>query len=138
MASQLFKKLTIFVVIGLLTAVAISGCGASKATTGPFQEVAQLENTLKRGVSTKVDVEQLLGKPNGHGHSYLHVAPGQKQKPHEVWYYEDIEAINMQSPERNVFVVDTRQQIILIFFDQEKYDGFMWYTNAGKGSAYGE
>jgi hypothetical protein len=29
-----------------------------------------------------------------------------------------------------------RQQILLIFFEKEVYDGYLWYTNSGKGEAW--
>ncbi|NIS38704.1 hypothetical protein GWN91_06100, partial [Candidatus Saccharibacteria bacterium] len=96
----------------------IFGC-TSKVTTGPFKKVEKLETALKRGISTKADVKKLLGEPNGYGHSFLPVMSGQKQKPNEIWYYENIEAIESRSSDPHVVELDVRQQILLIFFDQD-------------------
>jgi hypothetical protein len=129
------KKIFFFYVIALLTSIYIVGCGGGKVSTGPFKDLGQLEINLKRGVSTKADVQSLLGEPNGYGHSYLPALGEHKPKPHEVWYYEDIESGDAESKQK-VIIMEIRQQILVIFFDQDKYDGFMWFTNAGKGSVY--
>ncbi|MFQ5444150.1 MAG: hypothetical protein ACE5EK_05985, partial [Nitrospinales bacterium] len=87
---------------------------------------------LKRGISTKSDVQRLLGQPGGSGGSFFPVMPDQEAKPHEVWYYEGIEMIKAHSMGGGIIRADMRQQILLIFFDKEKFDGFMWYTNVGQ------
>jgi hypothetical protein len=70
----------------LVASLMISGC-ATKATTGPFTQVDQLESALHRGVSTKMDVQRVLGVPTGKGSALMPFDPTQD----EVWYYEDLE-----------------------------------------------
>ena len=46
------------------------GC-APKVTTGAFTNTGGLDNQLQRGVSTKMDVQRVLGAPNGYGGAIL-------------------------------------------------------------------
>ncbi|MFQ6028591.1 MAG: hypothetical protein ACE5Q6_13980, partial [Dehalococcoidia bacterium] len=53
----------------------------------------RIEEELQRGVSTKADVERILGKPNGSGAAFLEgvevsSAAGEKR---DIWLYEDPE-----------------------------------------------
>ena len=101
----------------------VGGMRPPPVTTGAFPDVSRIESDLKRGVSTKIDVQRLLGAPNGLGNSLLPPDSG----PREVWFYEDVASTGMRSGE-DVTWVDLRQQILLVFFEQEKFDGFMWFT----------
>jgi outer membrane protein assembly factor BamE (lipoprotein component of BamABCDE complex) len=103
------------------------GC-APKVTTGAFTNVSSLDQQLKRGVSTKMEVQKLLGAPNGFGSSVVPTDPW----PREVWYYEDIEGTDYKS-EEGVVTMNMRQQILLIFFEKGVLDGYMWTSNSGKG-----
>jgi len=103
------------------------GCAATKATTGAFTNVSNMDQQLKRGVSTKTEVQRLLGAPNGFGSSVVPTDPS----PREVWYYEDIEATDYKS-EEGMMTMNMRQQILLIFFEKGVLDGYMWTSNSGK------
>ena len=103
------------------------GC-ATKATTGAFTNVSNMDQQLKRGVSTKMEVQRLLGAPNGFGSSVLPTDP----RSREVWYYEDIEGTDYKS-EEGIVTMNMRQQILLIFFEKGVLDGYMWTSNSGKG-----
>ena len=105
------------------------GC-APKVTTGAFTNVSSLDQQLKRGVSTKMEVQKLLGAPNGFGSSVVPTDP----KPREVWYYEDIEGTDYKS-EEGIVTMNMRQQILLIFFQKGVLDGYMWASNSGKAEA---
>lgn len=117
--------------VGLALALApslLAGCASRTAvTTGPFAEARRIDEELRRGVSTKSDVERLLGKPNGSGASRLPLTT-----PREVWFYHNIETGDAKVEGRasgggiNVRV-DTRQQVLLVFFDGDKFDGYMWW-----------
>jgi outer membrane protein assembly factor BamE (lipoprotein component of BamABCDE complex) len=113
----------------LLTALLfcfLAGCAAQKVTTGAFTKIDSLDN-LKRGVTTKMDVQRVLGAPNGFGGAILPTDP----EPREVWYYEDIEGTEFKK-EGEIMRMKMRQQILLIFFERGVFDGYMWTTNAGK------
>jgi hypothetical protein len=96
-------------------------------TTGAFIQVNRLDNELQRGVSTKMDVQQILGAPEGFGSAILPTDP----KPREVWFYDDIEATDFKSEGEGIMRVKVRQQILLVFFEKGVFDGYMWFSNAG-------
>jgi len=103
------------------------GCAAQKVTTGAFTNISGVDSQLKRGVSTKMEVQRLLGAPNGFGNAILPT----NSTPREVWYYEDIEATDYKNVE-GIITMNMRQQILLIFFERGVFDGYMWSTNTGK------
>jgi hypothetical protein len=76
-------------------------------------------------------VEQILGAPKGTGGALLPTDYHQK----EVWLYDDVEATAFAQSQGTIHI-DMRQQILLIFFEKGVYDGYLWYTNAGKGEAW--
>jgi hypothetical protein len=79
-------------------------------------------------VSTKGDVRQLLGAPTGSGNAIFPTDPTAR----EVWFYQDIELMDVKLEEVNR--VNLRQQILLVFFNKEVFDGFMWYSNVVPGT----
>jgi hypothetical protein len=97
---------------------------AASATTGPFTRVDRIETNLQRGISTKIEVEQILGKPQGHGGSILPT----ETTAHEIWFYQDVEITNMKGEPGGIIRASQRQQILLLFFRGHTYDGFLWYT----------
>jgi len=103
------------------------GCAAQKVTTGAFTHVSGLDSQLKRGVSTKMEVQRLLGAPNGFGDAIFPT----DSTPRKVWYYEDIEATDYKS-EEGFLKMNMRQRILLIFFKKGVFDGYMWSSNTGK------
>lgn len=111
----------------LLAGALVAACAPTKVTTGAFTQVGRLENELQRGVSTKMDVRRVLGAPKGSGSAVLPTNP----KPREVWFYDDIEVTGMKGEGGGVIRVNVRQQILLVFFEREIFDGFMWFSNAG-------
>ena len=113
----------------LLVGLLAIGC-PTKITTGAFVEVNRLEGELRRGVSTKMDVQRVLGAPNGFGTALFPNDPG----PLDVWYYEDIEATDIKF-EGTIVQMNMRQQILIIFFKKGVFDGFLWTSNAEKTTA---
>lgn len=107
------------------------GCAPKRVTTGAFTQVARIDEEFKRGVSTKEDVQRILGLPRGGGSAIL--PPDRRQR--EVWFYEDIEVLNITSPKPGVMKADVRQQILLVFFREGIFDGYMWFSNAAKTKA---
>ncbi len=110
----------------LLSGIVTTGC-TTKVTTGAFTQTVRIDNELKRGVSTKMDVQRVLGTPKGSGSAVLPTDP----RPREVWYYDDIELTDMQS-QAGMIRAKVRQQILLVFFEKGVFDGFMWWSNAGE------
>jgi hypothetical protein len=105
-----------------------TGCSTS-ATTGAFTQVTRLDSELKRGVSTKGDVQQVLGAPTGSGHATFPTDP----TPREIWFYQDVEVTDAKR-EGDWYRVSMRLQVLLVFFKEEIFDGFMWFSNAVPGT----
>lgn len=107
----------------LLIGVVLAGCGGAR-TTGKFVETSRIESELERGVSTKEDVRRVLGEPKGSGDAIL---PSHTEL-REVWYYEDMETTDTEVT-AGVVWLDVRYQVLVVFFRQEKFDGFMWFSS---------
>ena len=117
-------------VVTILVGSLVAGC-ASQMTTGAFTQTRRIESDLKQGVSTKMDVQRVLGTPTGSGGAVFPL----DSRPREVWYYDDIEVTNLSSEaesEAGLYRVKVRQQILLVFFEKGVFDGFMWWSNAGE------
>jgi outer membrane protein assembly factor BamE (lipoprotein component of BamABCDE complex) len=115
--------------LAILVGSLVAGC-AAQATTGAFTQTSRIESELKQGISTKMDVQRVLGTPKGSGSAVFPIDP----RPREVWYYQDIEMTDATS-EAGIFRVNVRQQILLVFFEKGVFDGFTWWSNAGEAKA---
>jgi hypothetical protein len=99
----------------------------------PATDKASALAQLVRRTSTRVDVERLLGQPSGTGGSRL---PPDWQ-PRELWFYQSISTGAMTTEPKTAessattIRMDLNQEILLVFFAGESYDGYMWYTNIG-------
>lgn len=111
----------------LLAAVLAAGCAATSASTGAFTQTGRIESELQRGVSTKRDVQRVLGTPKGSGGAVLPTDP----RGREIWYYEDIKVANMRQDAEGYLRADISQRILLVFFLDGRFDGFMWFTGGG-------
>jgi len=116
---------TILVAAWLSTAPAGAAGPAADAKSAPFAAVRQLETELRRGVSVKADVRKLLGEASGSGECFL---PGQNE-PREVWFYQDMAVTGFRNSGR-AHLMDVRQQILLVFFKGDRFDGYLWSSNA--------
>jgi len=112
-------------VVPWLMAGLAAGCAPQKASTGPFTQVERVQTDLQRGMSTKLDVQRVLGTPKGTGSAELPLDP----RPREIWYYSDIELTKIRSEGRGVLRGDVRQQVLLVFFREGVLDGFMWWSS---------
>lgn len=110
---------------------ALAGCAPTPSVgTGAFRNAADVSTRLQRGVSTKSDVQNLLGVPNGDGSSlFRNVAGG----PRQIWYYEDL-ATTDASSRGGVMTIALRQQILLVFFKGDVFDGYLWTSNNAPAS----
>ncbi len=129
MHGKLFHPFRILVLLFIIT-VLMAGC-AQKVTTGAFTQVNRLESELQRGKSTKMDVRRVLGAPKGMGNAVL----SPDLTPRAVWFYDDIEVTDARSVGSGVLEVSVRQQILLVYFKGEVFDGFMWFSNTGMAVA---
>jgi outer membrane protein assembly factor BamE (lipoprotein component of BamABCDE complex) len=122
-----FRLFLIFIVSVLLL-----GCATKvKVKSGVFPQVSAIEEKMQRGISTKMDVRRVLGAPTGLGSALFPTDP----HPREIWYYDDIEASAYKAEKGGVLRVDVRQQILLVFFKDGVFDGFMWTSNSGTSFA---
>jgi len=107
----------------------LAGCAAmSPATTRVTRPLvfptSELEEVLRRGVSSRADVEELLGQPNGTGSLMF----PEQHRAREIWFYERVEVKSV----RNALVM--QQDVLLVFFRHDVYDGFMWFSDAAGAS----
>ncbi len=96
----------------LLVTLGMEGCGTLKFGTPPKTEAL---GSLRPGSSTQDDVLKALGKPPGKG--VLRVLPD--LKPRSIWAYEYEEAEGTKS----------RQKVLLVYFDGEVFDGYLWFSS---------
>jgi len=102
---------------------------AAEMTIGRFPALAAVESVLQRGTS-RAAVRNALGEPVGSGHARM--PPG--HLPLEIWYYEDIEVEGATAAGEYV-QMDLRQRILLVFFDGDTVEGFIWTSNTGEAEA---
>jgi hypothetical protein len=102
-------------VLGLLGAGVILAATGCSVTYGEMPKVERLDG-LERQRSTKEDVLKTLGAPRGYGMANLGTLPGARP----MWFYEYVHGAGSQ--------VDLT--ILLVFFDGEKYDGYLWFSSS--------
>ena len=122
------RAITIFMTVfwvGVLCAG--SGAQAQGGRTQAFPDVDRMEAELTKGVSTKADVEALLGPPVGHGGALSAVQP---DRPRDVWVYGEFgwSIIDMSG---SVVRLHLDQQLLMVYFVDGVFDGFWWHGNAG-------
>jgi len=81
-----------------------------------------LTTTLQHGLSTTEDVRKALGKPNGSG-EFLY--PNDTERL-IVWFYDKI-MVDISGGKMNL-----QQDILMIFFREDIFDGFLWYSDSSK------
>ncbi len=87
--------------------------GAAAAQT--FPDLTAIDTKLTRGESKKADVLLVVGEPQGTGGAMIPTDGMAK----EVWYYENLRVKFLQ--------LKGRQQVLLVFFRGEVYDGYLWF-----------
>jgi hypothetical protein len=110
-------------------AVLLAACGAPPprhATAEAFRDTRVLESRLQPGVSSMEEVRQLLGEPTGAGAVLL---PGLPEAPQQIWFYQDIELTDMKAVQDRLDL-QVRQQVLIVFVRDQRFDGFMWFSNA--------
>ena len=131
-----FKRFRTLALAAVLALSASTAFAQATVGTGAFPKATLIEAQLKRGVSTKNDVQRILGVPNGSGGALL---PGVGERSeqvdsYQIWYYEDIEITDIKS-EGSVMNMKMRQQILAVFFKGEVFHGYFWTSNNGTAQA---
>ncbi len=109
--------------------IAAAGCSstieAGRIGYGKRPVAALLETTLKLGVSTKAQVKDALGEPNGPGGIYLPI----DEKPREIWSY-NYEESGIESGKRGrEIALKSVRTYLFVYFDKGVYDGYMWFSS---------
>jgi hypothetical protein len=126
--TRLRKEIGGLVILLLIVSLSSWGCTSAKTRTGSIPDIRLMDTDLRPGVSTKADVQALLGKPNGYGGAVLPTDP----RPHDVWFYNLIE-VSVQAS-KGGGRMDAQMDVLLIFFEKEVYDGHMWFKDFTTGS----
>jgi hypothetical protein len=94
-----------------------SGCGV-RFVAGSRPNIDVLEKSLRMGESTAADVSAALGEPSGKGRAMLPI----ESKPRTMWsyYYEE------------GTLEDDRRIFLFVYFDQDRYNGYMWFSSLPK------
>ena len=79
-----------------------------------------LETALEPGHTSRGDVLEILGPPDGVGRTKLIFHP----KPRILWHYVHQEGSSN----------DLRLAFLWVFFDGDVYEGYLWFSNAGEHS----
>jgi hypothetical protein len=82
---------------------------------GRMPETRPLAEELTPQVSTKEDVLRALGPPRGYGMANMLDVVG----PRSIWYYESAD----------VSIKELGVAMLLVFFDGELFDGYMWFSS---------
>ena len=100
-----------------------SGCvHANKVRIGRLPSNLDFEGSLNRHVSTPQDVLAVLGSPYGRGRAMF---PFDK-KPKTMWTYYYEKGISKE---------DFRTLFLFIYFDEDRYDGYMWFSSLGSAAS---
>ncbi len=99
----------------LLGGILLAGCAVQTVKSQAFSRLDRLEAEFKRGVSTKADVLTVLGEPDGSGGAIFPTA----SHGSDVWYYEATRSS----------LSSLNQNILLVYFRGEEFEGFMWFSN---------
>lgn len=105
------------------------GCTSARTRTGSIPDIRLIDTVLHPGVSTKEDVQALLGKPNGYGGA----VPPTSQIPHDIWFYNLIEGSLSFQASGGAGRMNMQMELLLIFFEKEVYDGHMWFKDFTTG-----
>lgn len=126
----MIKLISLRVIYTVLVACSLSACNTTKIEQGSFLNISSIETELKKGVSTKKDVQRILGSPQGFGGA---VFP-HNTEAHEVWFYENIKFDIIKSQQFQI-TMDMNQKVLLVFFSKQFFDGFLWFTGTIKGTS---
>jgi len=114
----------------LLLALVLSTAACSidmNLRMGHRADPAALEQRLRIGESSTVDVLAILGPPDGKGSAMLPI----DQRPFAMWLYNYNEGPFHISIPGSV-TADPRVLVMFVFFDSETYQGYLWASSMPK------
>jgi len=100
----------------LILLFAAVGCSVKFGRMPPTDKI---ESSLRPMVDSKSEVLKVLGPPRGYGMIRMSNLPN---SPHSIWFYEYITAKDEK----------ITLKMLLVFFDQEKYVGYLWFSSLEK------
>jgi len=101
-------------VICLLLLLGTVSCGTPSFDDGRPAPTDKIKS-LQSGVSTKPDVRSALGQPRGYG---MLRHNSEQATRRTIWYYEYVQVKDDQ----------IGVKILLVFFNVETYDGYLWFA----------
>lgn len=118
-------------VLPSLALLHVIGCADIHFSVGTRPDLSALEDVLKIGQSSEADVLAALGAPSGKGEEMFPIGQEwgtannyhQKQRPMWSYYYEEG---NLK---------DDRRIFLFVFFDGDRYDGYMWFSSLADASS---
>ena len=98
----------------------IGGCGGILIQFGRMPETSVLETSLQPGISERSDVSNILGAPRTIGGAWL----AGHDSPRDMWVYYYEEAT----------LSDAQRIFLFVFFREERYDGYLWFSSLQNAS----
>jgi hypothetical protein len=114
-----WAKVTGLLAVAILVSLA-AACSGIQVRAGNRPNIDPLEKSLRLGKSTRADVVTALGEPIGRGRAMLPIDPKLKTRAMWSYYYEE-----------GTFE-DDRRIFLFVFFDEDRYDGYMWFSSLPK------
>jgi hypothetical protein len=103
----------------LVAACLLSSCGPTKFQAGAAFDPKLVETALHPGLSTKVDVQQILGAPYGSGSAMMPY----HDRPRETWiYFLDRGSVDLSSGH-----AEERFSYLFVFFQGDRFDSYIWF-----------
>lgn len=110
------RSVSLAILLSLL-ATACVGVGEVRVLAGNRPNIERLESSLRLGESTREHVLAVLGEPSGRGRAMF--PPDPSGRAVTIWSYRYIEGT----------VRDPRGTYLLVFFDGDRYEGYLWYSS---------
>ena len=109
---------TSLISLALMCSILVGACADIRVRVGSKPDTDVLERSLRVGESTRADVLAALGEPTGKGRAMLPI----NSKPRTMWsyYYEEGD------------LKDARRIFLFVYFDEDRYDGYMWFSSLPK------
>jgi len=112
---KIFKRVSVTLLLFFLAA----GCAIPiSIVIGSRPNTEILETSLRIGESTREHVVATLGQPYAKGRWMMPI----DDRARTLWtyYYED------------GLLADARRIVLFVYFDQDRYDGYMWFSSLPK------
>ena len=120
----IFRSISRTPLLGLVIFISILvvACMDLDARIGRRPDTNVLEQSLQFGKSTPNDVLKVLGAPYGTGRVMFPTDPS----PKTLWSYYYEESTSK----------DARRIFLFVTFDENKYDGYMWFSSLPSGPTF--